>query len=428
MSSYVVILVSLLFSAFFSGMEIAFVSSNKLRFELEKRESRLTAKIITMFYRHPQQYITTMLVGNNICLVVFRMLMDEILEPYFSLFISNDLLMSFVQSVVATVIVLFVGEFFPKTLFRINPNLWLRIFAPLLYVIYVVLYPVSLMSTWMSIGLLRLVGAKVTKQAQDITFSRVDLMYLLQESYDAEEKDEDMGQEVKMLQNALDFSSVKLRDCYVPRTEVVALPYDVDTDKLKETFIETGLSKILIYKNDIDNIVGYIHQSEMFSHKSEWQQHINPVPIVPENMAAQRLMKLFMQQKKSIAVVVDEFGGTAGIVTLEDIIEQIFGEINDEHDKCEYTQEQVGPKEFLLSGRLEVKAVNERFGLDLPLSEKYDTIAGLILEHYGHFPKVNESIEVEDFTFKCLKMAGNRIDLVKLICKTAPLQLAASAS
>lgn len=428
MSSYVVILVSLLFSAFFSGMEIAFVSSNKLRFELEKRESRLTAKIITMFYRHPQQYITTMLVGNNICLVVFSMLMAEILEPYFSLFISNDLLMSFVQSVVATVIVLFVGEFFPKTLFRINPNLWLRIFAPLLYVIYVVLYPVSLMSTWMSIGLLRLVGAKVTKQAQDITFSRVDLMYLLQESYDAEEKDEDMGQEVKMLQNALDFSSVKLRDCYVPRTEVVALPYDVDTDKLKETFIETGLSKILIYKNDIDNIVGYIHQSEMFSHKSEWQQHINPVPIVPENMAAQRLMKLFMQQKKSIAVVVDEFGGTAGIVTLEDIIEQIFGEINDEHDKCEYTQEQVGPKEFLLSGRLEVKAVNERFGLDLPLSEKYDTIAGLILEHYGHFPKVNESIEVEDFTFKCLKMAGNRIDLVKLICKNAPLQLAAPAS
>lgn len=428
MSSYVVILVSLLFSAFFSGMEIAFVSSNKLRFELEKRESRLTAKIITMFYRHPQQYITTMLVGNNICLVVFSMLMAEILEPYFSLFISNDLLMSFVQSVVATVIVLFVGEFFPKTLFRINPNLWLRIFAPLLYVIYVVLYPVSLMSTWMSIGLLRLMGAKVTKQAQDITFSRVDLMYLLQESYDAEEKDEDMGQEVKMLQNALDFSSVKLRDCYVPRTEVVALPYDVDTDKLKETFIETGLSKILIYKNDIDNIVGYIHQSEMFSHKSEWQQHINPVPIVPENMAAQRLMKLFMQQKKSIAVVVDEFGGTAGIVTLEDIIEQIFGEINDEHDKCEYTQEQVGPKEFLLSGRLEVKAVNELFGLDLPLSEKYDTIAGLILEHYGHFPKVNESIEVEDFTFKCLKMAGNRIDLVKLICKTAPLQLAASAS
>lgn len=428
MSSYVVILVSLLFSAFFSGMEIAFVSSNKLRFELEKRESRLTAKIITLFYRHPQQYITTMLVGNNICLVVFSMLVAETLEPYFSLFISNDLLMSFVQSVVATTIVLFVGEFFPKTLFHINPNLWLRIFAPLLYVIYVVLYPVSLLSTWMSIGFLRLMGAKVTKQAQDITFSRVDLMYLLQESYDPEEKNEDMDQEVKMLQNALDFSSVKLRDCYVPRTEVVALPYDVDTNKLKDTFIETGLSKILIYRDDIDNIVGYIHQSEMFFHKSEWQQHINPVPIVPENMAAQRLMKLFMQQKKSIAVVVDEFGGTAGIVTLEDIIEQIFGEINDEHDKCEYTQEQIGPKEFLLSGRLEVEAVNERFGLELPVSDKYDTIAGLILEHYGHFPKVNESIEVEGFTFKCLKMAGNRIDLVKLICKTAPLQLATSAS
>lgn len=416
MSDYVVILVSLLFSAFFSGMEIAFVSSNKLRFELEKRESSFTAKIITLFYRHPQQYITTMLVGNNICLVVFSMLVAETLEPYFGRFITNDLLMSFVQSVVATIIVLFVGEFFPKTLFRINPNLWLRIFSPLLYVIYIVLYPISLMSTWISIGFLRLMGAKVTKQAQDITFSRVDLMYLLQESYDPEEKNEDMDQEVKMLQNALDFSSVKLRDCYVPRTEVVALPYDVDTNKLKDTFIETGLSKILIYRDDIDNIVGYIHQSEMFSHKLEWQKHINPVPIVPENMAAQRLMKTFMQQKKSIAVVVDEFGGTAGIVTLEDIIEQIFGEINDEHDKCEYTQEQIGPKEFLLSGRLEVESVNERFGLELPVSDKYDTIAGLILQHYGHFPKVNESIGIEGFTFKCLKMAGNRIDLVKLTC------------
>lgn len=416
MQSYIFLILSLCFSAFFSGMEIAFVSSNKLRFELESKEKSITAKVMRFFYKHPQQYITTMLVGNNICLVVFSMLMAEWLEPSFRLFVQEDLLISLLQSIVATVIVLFIGEFFPKTIFRLNPNLWLNIFSPFLFVIYVLLYPITILATWISVGGLRLFGVKLDDKVDDITFSRTDLMYLLQESYDSQETIEDVEAEVKIFQNALDFSKIKLRDCYIPRTEIVALPDTSAVEELRTRFIETGLSKILIYTKDIDHIIGYIHSSEMFNHKEEWKKHINQVPIVPENMAAQRLMKMFMQEKKSIAVVVDEFGGTAGIVTLEDIMEEIFGDIKDEHDLREYVAKKINDNEFVLSGRLEVEKVNEQFGLDLPESDQYETIAGLILEHCGHFPKVNEVIRVRKFTFKCVKMADNRIELVKLFC------------
>ena len=416
MHSYIFLILSLCFSAFFSGMEIAFVSSNKLRFELESKEKSITAKVMRFFYKHPQQYITTMLVGNNICLVVFSMLMAEWLEPAFRLFVQEDLLISLLQSIVATVIVLFIGEFFPKTIFRLNPNLWLNIFSPFLFVIYVLLYPITILATWISVGGLRLFGVKLDDKVDDITFSRTDLMYLLQESYDSQETIEDVEAEVKIFQNALDFSKIKLRDCCIPRTEIVALPDTSAVEELMTRFIETGLSKILIYTKDIDHIIGYIHSSEMFNHKEEWKKHINQVPIVPENMAAQRLMKMFMQEKKSIAVVVDEFGGTAGIVTLEDIMEEIFGDIKDEHDLREYVAKKINDNEFVLSGRLEVEKVNEQFGLDLPESDQYETIAGLILEHCGHFPKVNEVIRVRKFTFKCVKMADNRIELVKLFC------------
>ena len=256
MHSYILIILSLCLSAFFSGMEIAFVSSNKLRFELEKREKSITAKVMGFFYRHPQQYITTMLVGNNICLVVFSMLMAEWLEPYFRMFITEDLLISLLQSIVATVIVLFIGEFFPKTIFRLNPNLWLNVFSPFLFVIYVLLYPITIFTTWISVGGLRLFGVKLDEKVDDITFSRTDLMYLLQESYDSQETIENVEAEVKIFQNVLDFSKIKLRDCCIPRTEIVALPDTIAVDELKNKFIETGLSKILIYTTDIDHIIG----------------------------------------------------------------------------------------------------------------------------------------------------------------------------
>lgn len=413
LDSFTFILLTLLFSAFFSGLEIAFVTSNKLRFELDKKQRNLTSSILSIFYRNPQQFISTMLVGNNVSLVIYGLLMAELMTPWLSP-LRNQFLITFVQTILATIIVLFTGEFLPKTIFRVNPNLWMRLFSWLLLLFYVVLYPITRFATWVSMGILKLFRVKISQTTEDNVFSRIDLNFLLQETFDNKESEKELENEVKIFQNALDFSSVKLRDCYVPRTEIIALDYNTSVDTLMQTFIETGLSKLPIYKGDIDNIIGYIHSSEMFEHQAEWKKQINMIPIVPENMAAQKLMKTFMLQKKSIAVVVDEFGGTAGIITLEDIMEEIFGEIEDEHDNKGYLANQTAENEYLFSGRLEVKTANSKFNLEIPESDDYETIAGFILNHHQHFPKVNEIIRIEGFTVKCVKVTNNRIELVKL--------------
>jgi len=404
----------LLFSAFFSGLEIAFLTSNKLRFELDKKQQNLTSSILSIFYKHPQQFISTMLVGNNICLVIYGLLMAEVMTPPLQLLIGNQLLITFIQTILATAIVLITGEFLPKTIFRINPNLWLRIFSWLLLLFYYFLYPISRFSTWLSLGLLKLFGVEISLTTKENVFSRIDLNFLLQENFDNHPSEKELENEVKIFQNALDFSKVKLRDCSIPRTEIIALDYETNVETLKETFIETGLSKIPIYKGSIDNIIGYIHSSEMFEHQKDWKKQINPIPIVPENMAAQKLMKIFMLEKKSIAVVVDEFGGTAGIITLEDIMEEIFGEIEDEHDSYDYVAEQTNENEYLFSGRLEVKMANHKFNLNIPESDNYETIAGFILFNHQHFPKMNEVIRINNFTVKCVKVTNNRIELVRV--------------
>lgn len=425
MGIYITIVVSLLLSAFFSGMEIAFVSSNKLRFEIEKSESsNLISNIISLFYKHPQQYITTLLIGNNVVLVVFSIKMNELLMPHFACMHSGWLI-SLSISLIATLIVLFFGEFFPKTIMRHNPYVWLKAFSPVLYIIYIVLYPIAIFCTWISKLLMRLSGYKMPKNTQELTFSRSDLNYLVEERFEEIQKADNQTEEhkhrqaddlneIQILRNALNFSKIKIRDCYIPRTEVVALPLETTTEELKQTFQESGFSKIPIYQEDIDNIIGYIHCTEMFEHQANWRKHINQMPFVPENMPAQKLMQSFMQQKKSIAVVVDEFGGTAGIVTLEDIIEEIFGEIEDEHDTQDYVAKQTADNEWILSGRLEVEEINHRFDMHLPEDEEYDTLAGLILTRTGSFPKINELIEVGDYKLKCLKIADNRIELVKI--------------
>lgn len=394
-------------------MEIAFVTSNKLRFELDKKQRDLSSSILSIFYKYPQQYISTMLVGNNVSLVIYGLLMADVLTPWLKP-IGNQFLITLFQTILATVIVLFTGEFLPKTIFRVNPNLWLRVFSWLLLLVYVLLYPISRFSTWLSMGILKMLRVEISETTQENVFSRIDLNYLIQETFESHQNEKELENEVKIFQNALDFSKVKLRDCSVPRTEIIALDYDTDVVTLKQTFIETGLSKIPIYRGDIDNIVGYIHSSEMFEHQKDWKKQINQIPIVPENMAAQKLMKLFMLQKKSIAVVVDEFGGTAGIITLEDIIEEIFGEIEDEHDNRGYMAEQTGEKEYIFSGRLEVKVANAKFSLEIPESDDYETIAGFILHNHQHFPKLNEVIRIEGFTIKCVKVTNNRIELVKV--------------
>lgn len=403
------------FSAFFSGMEIAFVSVDKLRFEMDKKPG-LTSAIISYFLRNPNNFISTMLVGNNIALVIYGIFMAQIIGTnLLSGFVSNEFVLVLLQTVISTLIILVTGEFLPKTLFKINPNLMMRIFSIPLFVLYVVLFPISKLASGISYLFLRIMGTKVNKEAQDKAFTKVDLDYFIQSSIENAADEEELETEVKIFQNALDFSNIKIRDCIVPRTEIVAVDrVDTSLDALKALFVESGISKIIVYDGNIDNVVGYIHSSEMFRNPQDWRSAVKEVPIVPETMSAHKLMKLFMQQKKTIAVVVDEFGGTAGIVSLEDLVEEIFGDIEDEHDNTSYVCKQVGEGEYVLSGRLEIEKVNETFGLDLPESDDYITIGGLILHHYQSLPKLHEVVRIDQFEFKIVKVTPVKIELVKL--------------
>ena len=406
------------FSAFFSGMEIAFVSSNKLRFEMDRSEQSITSRILSIFFHNPNNFISTMLVGNNIALVVYGILMAELIEDRFlSNLIENDFLIVLIQTIISTLIILVTGEFMPKTLFKINPNFTLNILAIPAFICYVILYPISKFASACSGIFLRLVGTKVNKEDSDKAFTKVDLDYFIQSSIKDSGDEKELETEVQIFQNALDFSSIKIRDCMVPRTEIVAIEDNAPIEELKSLFIESGISKILVYKENIDNIVGYIHSSEMFREHVDWTEGIRQLPIVPETMNANKLMQIFMQQKRSLAVVVDEFGGTAGIVAMEDLVEQIFGEIEDEHDTQTYVAKSIGNNEYVFSGRLDIEKVNELFPLNLPESDDYQTIGGLILHQYQSFPKIYETISFDKFEFKILKVTATKIELVKLKVK-----------
>lgn len=407
----------MVFSAFFSGMEIAFVSSNRLRAEMDREKDGLSQRAIALFYRHPNTFVSTMLVGNNISLVVYGILFAQIFDA--TLFYQlSDGGRVMADTLLSTVVVLFAGEFLPKTIFKSNPNTMLTIFAPLAYLFYVVLYPISRFATLLSRGLLRLVGVKVPKVSDDKEFTKVDLDYLVQSSID-NAKDDEIEEEVKIFHNALDFADTKVRDCMVPRTEIEAIDIDECTiEELKYKFIESGHSKIIVYREDIDHIIGYIHSSEMFKQVENISEHIQQMPYVPETMAARKLMQIFLQQKKSLGVVVDEFGGTSGIVSLEDIVEEIFGEIEDEHDNTKYVAKQLSDGAYMLSARLEIEKVNEMFDLDLPESDEYMTVGGLILHEYQSFPKLNEVITIGRFEFKIIKNTQTKIELVRLkVCE-----------
>lgn len=414
MDTVIFLLITMAFSAFFSGMEIAFVSVDKLRFEMEKK-SGVTSGIISYFLHNPNNFISTMLVGNNIALVIYGILMAQIIEVnLLAGIISNHFAMLLVQTVISTLFILVTGEFLPKTLFKINPNLMLRVCAIPLFVCYVILFPISKLASGFSYLLLRIFGVKINKEASDKAFGKVDLDYFIQSSIENAGSEEELDTEVKIFQNALDFSNIKIRDCIVPRTEVVAVDRTAQLEELKNLFVESGISKIIVYDGNIDNVVGYIHSSEMFRNPMDWRNNVKEMPIVPETMSAHKLMKLFMQQKRTIAVVVDEFGGTAGIVSLEDLVEEIFGDIEDEHDNTSYICKQIGEHEYVLSARLEIEKVNETLGLDLPESDDYLTVGGLILNRYQSFPKLHEVIAVDNYRFKIIKVTATKIELVRL--------------
>ena len=409
------ILITMAFSAFFSGMEIAFVSSNKLRFEMDRNEQSITSRILSIFYKNPNNFISTMLVGNNIALVIYGILMAELIEKnLLANYIDNEFLLVLSQTIISTLIILVTGEFVPKTLFKINPNFTLNICAIPAYICYVLLYPISKFASGLSGVLLFLTGTKINKEASDKAFTKIDLDHFIQSSIQDSDNEEEINTEVKIFQNALDFSNIKVRDCMVPRTEIIAIEEDATVEELMNLFTEKGISKILVYQDNIDNIIGYIHSSEMFHEPADWRQCIRQLPIVPETMSANKLMKLFMQQKKSLAVVVDEFGGTSGIVALEDLVEQIFGEIEDEHDTTSYVAKSIGNGEYVMSGRLDIEKANELFALDLPESDEYQTIGGLILHQYQSFPKAHEIITLDKFQFRIIKVTATKIELVKL--------------
>ena len=417
------LIITMLFSAFFSGMEIAFVSSNRLLAEMDREKNGLSQKAITVFYQHPNNFVSTMLVGNNIALVIYGILFAQIFDATLFAPFSDGIRVT-LDTLLSTVIVLFTGEFLPKTIFKNTPNTMLTVFAIPAWLCYVILYPISRLATLLSKGLLRLVGIRMARENEEREFTKVDLDYLVQTSIDNAGDEDLIGEEVKIFQNALDFSETKVRDCMVPRTEIDAVEDTATIEELKQTFIESGHSKIIVYHEDIDHIIGYIHSSDMFrldnsaeANSSLFTLHsslLREISFVPETMLASRLMKQLMQQKRSLAIVVDEFGGTSGLVSLEDIMEEITGEIEDEHDSTNHVAKQLSDHEFILSARLEISKINEQFDLSLPESDEYMTLGGLILHVYQSFPKLNEVVKFGDFEFKIVKNTATKIELVRL--------------
>lgn len=417
------LLIAMLFSAFFSGMEIAFVSSNRLLVEMDREKNGLSQKAIAVFYQHPNNFVSTMLVGNNIALVIYGILFANIFDTTLFYPLSDGLRVT-ADTLLSTIIVLFTGEFIPKTIFKNNPNTMLTLFAVPAYICYILLYPISRFATLLSKGLLRIVGVRMNKEDEEHEFTKVDLDYLVQSSIDNADNEDEIGEEVKIFQNALEFSETKVRDCMVPRTEIDAVEDTATLEMLKQVLIESGHSKIIVYHEDIDHVVGYIHSSDMFRIPADVAPEtlltaLNPelirsINFVPETMLASKLMKMLMQQKRSLAVVVDEFGGTSGLVSLEDIMEEITGEIEDEHDNDKHVAKQIGDHEYIISARLEIEKVNELFGISLPEGDEYMTVGGLILHEYQSFPKMNEIVKIGNFEFKIIKNTATKIELVRL--------------
>ena len=403
----------MLFSAFFSGMEIAFVSSNRLRAEMDRDKNRFSQRIIKTFYQHPNNFVSTMLVGNNISLVIYGILFAKLFDSTLFEPLSDGVRVT-CDTLLSTLVVLFTGEFLPKSIFKNNPNTLLTVFAVPAWICYVVLYPISRFATLLSKGLLRLVGIRMKSAGEEKEFTKVDLDYLVQDSIDNANNDDEIEEEVKIFQNALDFSETKIRDCMVPRTEIDAVEDTSTIEQLKQMFIESGHSKILVFHEDIDHVIGYVHSSDMFHNPTDLAGIIREISFVPETMLASKLMAQLMQQKRSLAVVIDEFGGTSGLVSLEDIMEEITGEIEDEHDNTNHVAKKLNDHEYMLSARLEITKINEMFDLDLPESDEYMTLGGLILHEYQSFPKLNEVVKIDRYEFKIVKNTATKIELVRL--------------
>lgn len=416
MNVLIIILVAIILSAFFSGMEIAFVASNKLRIELDRKQGVFGSKIIKLFTDHPGQYIATMLIGNNFSLVIYGLVFSRILGKLLDPVLGSDLIILILNTLLSTAIILLVAEFLPKAIFIISPNFFLKFLSVPTLIFYLLFYPISKFTVAISNLFIRIFFGIDTneKKQEDIIFSKVDLDHFVTHSTQIKEESEPGHRDIRIFQNALDFSNVKLRECMVPRTEIEAVESGSSVGQLREKFIETRLSRILIYHETIDNIVGYFELKDIFKNPTEISSMTRRLAIVPETMPANKLLKLFVEEKKNIALVVDEFGGTSGMVTIEDVLEEIVGDIEDEHDTIDLIEKQTGEKEFVFSGRLEIDYLNEKYHLNLPEEDDYETLAGMFLYYHGSIPGINDIINVGNVVIKVLKASTTRVELVNL--------------
>ena len=415
LTSLLLIAVMLLLSAFFSGMEIAFTSKNRLKLELDRKQNRLFDSIAGLFARHPGQYITTILVGNNIALVIYSLYMSLVLRALFYLLGWHELAEQgsvAIETAVSTLIIIFVGEFLPKSICKNNPNFYYRIFAPLIYIFYIVLYPLARFTTLLSQGLLWLAGRRVQAEATMPNFNHDDLAALLDASNN--EPQAESENELKIFQNALDFADLRVRDCMVPRVDVEAVDVEATIEELTERFVESKYSRLFVWRNNIDNIIGYVNSKSLFTQPKTIEEVMMEVSYVPETMPLQAVLESFTKHRSGIAVVIDEFGGTAGIISLEDVLEQIFGEIEDEHDEAEEIEKQVDTNEYVFSCRLEVKYLNEKYDLEIEENKEYDTLAGLIIYNYEGIPAAGEILVIDHLQIKILRTVRSRIELARV--------------
>ncbi|MDE7081740.1 MAG: hemolysin family protein [Muribaculaceae bacterium] len=419
-AAVMITLLAVLFSALFSGSEIAYVQSNKVRMEIDASDGGLVNRIIRGFSRHEDMFISSLLVGNNIVLVIYGITFSILVNPFLERWLGNDGLVLVANTIMSTLVILIAGEFVPKTAFRINPNMAMRLVALPLYLIYLLLYPLTLLISGISHGLMRVFHIKAESVAATaLTMEQLD--DYIEETLDAQPARKTVDNEVKIFRNAMDFKDTTIGDCMIPRNEIVAVSIDRTTRaELVKKFIATGLSKIVVYKEDIDDVVGYIHVAELFNTEADWTKCLKPVIFTPETMLANKMMRRMLTEKKSLTIVVDEFGGTAGLVTLEDLVEEIFGEIEDEHDKNRLMAREISPGHYEVSGRAEIDAFNERFGTDIRESDDYHTIAGLILTRLESMPVAGEEYEIDGMKIKVVKMTASKIQLVDIRLPETP--------
>ena len=406
-----IIFISLFFSAFFSGMEIAFFSSNKLKIALDRESGTRSEKIIYNFLNNQSSFITTMLIGNNIALVIYGLFMAQLLNKPLSNIIQNQVLIAFCEIVLSSILVLIIAEFIPKAIFSTLSNRMLKVFAIPAFLMYRVLTPIVYIVTSLSSFVLTILGINYSERK--INFNRLDLDDYLEKHYN--ENQEEINPEVEILKNALDFSKIMVRDCMIPRTDLISMDVDGNMDDLKESFFKSGHSKIIIYKNSIDTILGYVHSYELFKKPTQIKDMLLPISFVPESMRVQKVLDQLLKDRRSIAVVLDEYGGTSGIICLEDIVEQLFGEIHDEHDIEDKVEKKISENKIKLSAKIKVSYLNEKYNLNLPDSSEYETLGGLILSSISKMPEKNQEIEIGNYIFLVTKVNDNFIEEVILI-------------